>query len=84
MTDFCLESRETRLGRVVSYLLLELKLEGKPVVFHDITLSQFPQEIFVMGDDDQLEIRVALTLVDDTADIKVRLYPARVNTGSLY
>lgn len=45
------------------------KPENKPIVFHNIALSQFPQKVFVMGDDDQLEIRVALTLIDDTCTI---------------
>lgn len=70
MTDFCLESRETRLRGIVSYLRFKWKLGDKPIIFHNITLSQFSQEIFVMGDNDQLEIRVALTLIDDTAHIQ--------------
>jgi hypothetical protein len=58
MTDFCLESRETRLRRflLIIFQYSGWKLENKPVIFHNITLSQFLQEIFVVGDDDQLEI----------------------------
>jgi hypothetical protein len=80
MTDFCLESRDTRLrGSLVIFYSLVKRLESKPIVFHNITLSQFPQKVFIMGDDDQLEIRVALTLIDDTAHIKVRLYPVKLS-----
>jgi len=37
-----------------------------------------------MGDDDQLEIRVTLTLIDDTAHIKVELYLVKRSIDSLY
>ena len=56
MTDFCLESRETRLRQVSYFLINGVKPENKPIIFHNITLSQFPQKVFIMGDDDKLEI----------------------------
>ena len=45
-------------------------IESEPIIFHNITLSQFPQKVFVMGDDDQLEIRVALTFIYDTTQFQ--------------
>jgi hypothetical protein len=36
-----------------------------PIVFHDITLAQLTQEVLVMGDNDKLEVRMVLALVDD-------------------
>ena len=38
-----------------------------PVVLHNIALPQFTQEVLIVRDDDELEVRVALALVDDTA-----------------
>lgn len=39
-----------------------------PIVFHDVTLTELPKEIFVMRDDDKLEVSVVLPLVNDAAD----------------
>lgn len=34
-------------------------------MFHDIALTEFSQEILIVGDDDQLEIGVFLSFLDD-------------------
>jgi hypothetical protein len=39
-----------------------------PIVLHHIALAQFPQEILIVRDDNELKIRPVLALVDD-ADI---------------
>ena len=36
-----------------------------PVVLHHIALPELPQEVLVMGDDDELEIRVIPAFIDD-------------------
>lgn len=36
-----------------------------PVIFHNVALAQFSEEILVMCDDDQLEAGVILALVDN-------------------
>lgn len=38
-----------------------------PIVFHDVTLTELPKEIFVMRDDDKLEVSVVLPLINDAA-----------------
>ena len=68
MVDFCLESRDTRLCK------MSLPVQGdqtvrSPIVFHNITLTELPKEIFVMRDDDKLEISVVLSFVDDAASL---------------
>jgi hypothetical protein len=40
-----------------------------PIVFHNITLTELPKEIFVMRDDDKLEISVIFSFVDDAASL---------------
>jgi hypothetical protein len=40
-----------------------------PIVFHNITLTELPKEIFVMRDDDKLKISVVLSFVDDAASL---------------
>jgi hypothetical protein len=51
---------------------VNLRVEGNwtvhsPIVFHNITLTEFPKEILVMCDDDKLEVSVVLSFVDDAA-----------------
>jgi len=41
---------------------------NRPIVFHDVTLTELPKEIFVMRDDDKLKVSVVLPLVNDAAD----------------
>jgi hypothetical protein len=36
-----------------------------PIIFHDITLPELPKEILVMRDDDELEVSMVLSFVDD-------------------
>ena len=38
-------------------------------MFHDITLAELLEEPLVMRDDDQLEVGVVLSFVDDTASV---------------
>lgn len=41
-------------------------MEGhKPVIFHHIALPQFPKKVFVMCDNNELEIRMCLAFVDN-------------------
>ena len=44
-----------------------LRLSGSPVVLHHVGLAKLTEEVLVVGDDDELEVRVTLALVDDTA-----------------
>jgi hypothetical protein len=37
-----------------------------PIVFHDIVLAELTQEVLVMCDDDELEIRMIFSFIDDT------------------
>jgi hypothetical protein len=69
MTDFCLESRDTRLHRQLTSirLLTEAPAHNSPIIFHDITLAELPKEILVMRNDDELEVSMVLSFVDDTA-----------------
>jgi hypothetical protein len=68
MIDFCLESRDTRLQDVNSPVQGDRTVRS-PIVFHNITLTELPKEIFVMRDDDKLEISVVLSFVDDAASL---------------
>ena len=68
MIDFCLESRDTRLCKM-SICLSRDRTARSPIVFHNITLTELPKEIFVMRDDDKLEISVVLSFVDDAASL---------------
>jgi hypothetical protein len=36
-----------------------------PIMFHHLCLTQFPQKVLVVRDDNQLEVRVALSFPDD-------------------
>lgn len=38
-----------------------------PIVLHYLGLTKLAKEILVMGDDDQLEVRMILPLVDDAS-----------------
>ena len=38
-------------------------------MFHDITLAELLEEPLVMRNDDQLEVGVVLSFVDDTASV---------------
>lgn len=38
-------------------------------MFHNITLAELLEEPLVMRDDDQLEVGVVLSFVDDTASV---------------
>ena len=69
MTDFCLESRDTRLHRQLTSirLLTEAPAHNSPIIFHDITLAELPKEILVMRNDDKLEVSMVLSFVDDAA-----------------
>jgi hypothetical protein len=71
MTDFCLESRDTRLHRqlMLTRLITEAPAHNSPIIFHDITLTELPKEILVMRDDDKLEVSVVLSFVDDAASV---------------
>ena len=64
MTDFCRASRETRLEEELVRGRLGQKWD-LPVIFHNIRLSKFSKEVFIVSDDDELEIRVRFTLIDD-------------------
>lgn len=69
ITDFCLASLETRLEKrnhvSIDEQTLRMEWYAPPVILHDIALTQFPKEVLVVGDDDELEVCVVLTLVDD-------------------
>ena len=67
MTDFCLESRDTRLHKESIHLLTEVPTHNSPIVLHGITLTELPKEVLVMRNDDKLEVSVVLSFVDDTA-----------------
>ena len=43
-----------------------LRLSGLPVVLHHVGLAKLAKEVLVVSDDDELEVRVILALVDDT------------------
>ena len=67
--DFCRESRETLLWH--AQIKDQDQSQGKlgicvPVVVHHITLTQLPQEVLVVGDDDELEVGMVLSFIDDT------------------
>ena len=44
-----------------------LRLPGLPVVLHHVGLAKLTKEVLVVSNDDELEVRVTLALVDDTA-----------------
>ena len=68
MTDFCLESRDTRLCRVSQFARARrLRPACSPIILHDITLTELSKEVLVMRDDDKLEVSVVLSFVDDAA-----------------
>ena len=64
--DFCLASRDTRLPKDVRIYQDDAD-KILPVILHDIGLTQLSEEVLVVGNDDQLEVRVVLPLVDNTA-----------------
>lgn len=37
-----------------------------PVILHNITLPKLSEKILIMGDNDELKIRVGFTLINDT------------------
>lgn len=41
-----------------------------PVVIHHIALTQLPQEVLVVSDDDELEVGMVLSFVDDTGHVR--------------
>jgi hypothetical protein len=66
IVDFCLESLETRLCKDTRLSEAHQKnRKSRPIVFHDVVLTQLPKEILVVSDYDQLEIRVILAFIDD-------------------
>ena len=66
MTLFCLKSLDTRLFAGVNFWKDDKTKIDKPVILHNFTLAQLSQEIFIMGDDYQLEVGMILAFVDDT------------------
>lgn len=64
--DFCLASRDTRLPKDVRIHRDDAD-KILPVILHDIGLTQLSEEVLVVCNDDQLEVRVVLPLVDNTA-----------------
>lgn len=68
MTDFCRVSLDTRLQPQTITKRLLYRKYGSPVIFHYIGLAQFPKEILIVSDDDELEIVVILSFIDDTTD----------------
>ena len=64
--DFCLASRDTRLPKDVR-IYREDADKILPVILHDIGLTQLSEEVLIVCNDDQLEVRVVLPLVDNTA-----------------
>ena len=69
IVDFCLASRETRLHKELICLLSKLPFHNSPIMVHNITLTELPKEILVVGDDYKLEVRVVPSFVDDTANV---------------
>ena len=63
--DFCLASRDTRLPKDVRIYQDDAD-KILPVILHDIGLTQLSEEVLVVCNDDQLEVRVVLPLVDNT------------------
>lgn len=66
MTLFCLKSRDTRLSESEFLKWGRNEKIDKPVIFYNFTLTQLPQEIFIVSDDDQLEVGMVLAFVDNT------------------
>lgn len=64
MTDFCLASRDTRLDED-KYDGNQTKQRREPVIIHYIILAQFLKEFFVVGDNNELEIRMCLAFIDN-------------------
>lgn len=64
--DFCLASRDTRLPKDVRIYQDDAD-KILPVILHDIGLTQLSEEVLIVCNDDQLEVRVVLPLVDNTA-----------------
>ena len=60
-------SRDAPVQLVRNITPTMLRLSGLPVVFHHVGLAKLTEEVLVVSDDDELEVGVALALVDDTA-----------------
>ena len=58
MKDFCLESRQTRLDEGQHTNSGVRETGTIPVIFHDFGLTKFSKEVFIVRDNDELEIRV--------------------------
>lgn len=57
-------------------------LHSLPVVFHNVGLSKLAKEILVVGDNNELEVGVALALIDNaitSGQIERELYKTRID-----
>ena len=48
---------------------MSFSMSNVPVIFHDVGLSEFTQEIFVVRDNYELEVGVALPFIDNAATV---------------
>ena|ERR1700733_12843473 len=69
IVDFCLGSRDTRLHKELICLFSEPPFHNSPIMIHNITLTELPKEILVVCDDNELEVCVVPSFVDDTANV---------------
>ena len=60
-------SRDAPVQLVKKITPTMLRLSGLPVVLHHVGLAKLTKEVLVVSNDDELEVRVTLALVDDTA-----------------
>ena len=83
ITDFCLESLDTRLHHASFSQTLASICSHSPVVLHNVRLPELAQEVLVMRDDDKLKVGMVFPFINDAWRHLSHPGPfARINTYS--